>query len=293
MFIEIIKLLRPKQWLKNTFVFLPMFFDGKMLNIELWKECIVAFFALSFAASSIYCFNDICDIKTDQKHPKKCKRPLASGEISVTTGYLMMSLCLVVSFLILVDLAGTQKWLDFAIILFYVFMNLFYTVWLKKYPIVDVFIIALGFVLRVVMGGVSTGIELSHWIILMTFLLALFLSFAKRRDDVVIFERTKVLTRSGIDRYNLDFLNQILTIVATVTIVCYIMYTVSEDVMERLGSNYIYVTVIFVLAGILRYMQLTLVYTRSESPTNILVKDRFIQLCIVAWIITFSLIIYF
>ena len=126
----------------------------------------------------------------------------------------------------------------------------------------------------------------------MTFLLALFMAFAKRRDDVVIYKKTGVKSRKKIDRYNLDFMNQILTVIATVTIVCYIMYSVSEEVIKRLGSTYIYVTAIFVLGGILRYLQLTMVDAKSGSPTKILMKDLFIQLCIACWIITFIIIIY-
>jgi 4-hydroxybenzoate polyprenyltransferase len=156
-----------------------------------------------------------------------------------------------------------------------------------------VFIIALGFVLRILMGGVATGIYISHWIILMTFLLALFLAFAKRRDDVAIYETSGVKARKNIDRYNLDFMNQAITVVASVTMVCYIMYTVSEDVVARMGSHYVYVTAIFVLAGIIRYLQVTIVDVKSGSPTRVLMKDRFVQACVAGWLLTFAIILYF
>ena len=171
-------------------------------------------------------------------------------------------------------------------------MNIFYCVKLKQIALVDVFIIAIGFVLRVILGGVVNEIELSQWIVLMTFLLALFLAFAKRRDDVVLYQETGVLPRKNVNRYNLDFMNQAISIVGTITLVAYIMYTVSDEVMSRLGSRYIYFTTIFVLAGILRYMQLTIVDVKSGSPTKVLMKDKFVQLCIIGWVLAFLILIY-
>ena len=179
------------------------------------------------------------------------------------------------------------------VVVSYILLNIAYCVRLKQIALVDVFVIATGFVLRVFAGGFATGIYLSHWIILMTFLLALFLAFAKRRDDVVIYEDTGVIARKNVNRYNLDFMNQAITIVASITMVCYILYTVSPEVIERFDSPYVYITSIFVLAGIIRYLQLTIVDVKSGSPTKILMKDLFIQLCIVGWVCVFITIIYF
>ena len=171
-------------------------------------------------------------------------------------------------------------------------MNIAYCIKLKQIAIVDVFIIAVGFVLRILVGGFATGIYLSHWIVLMTFLLALFLAFAKRRDDVVMYEDSGVKMRKNVNRYNLAFMNQLIAVVACLTMVCYIMYTVSPEVIERFHSSYIYVTSIFVLAGIIRYLQLTIVDVKSGSPTKVLLKDHFVLACIVGWIVTFVIILY-
>lgn len=171
-------------------------------------------------------------------------------------------------------------------------MNIAYCVRLKNVAMLDVFIISIGFVLRVLAGGIACGIMLSHWLILMTFLLALFLAFAKRRDDVVLYMETGVVPLKNVNRYNLDFMNQTITVISAVTLVVYVMYTVSDDVMERFGTHYVYLTTIFVLAGILRYMQITIVDVRSGSPTKVLLKDHFVQACILGWIISFLLIIY-
>lgn len=288
-------LLRPKQWIKNLFVFLPLFFGGRLFDANSIVPAFVTFLSLCMASGGIYCLNDICDLEADKLHPIKKKRPIASGKINVKSAYALMLLSLILSFgIILVNGAsfsggGKILW----VIASYVVMNLFYCVWLKHIAIVDVVIISIGFVLRVLIGGFASGIHLSHWIVLMTFLLALFLSIAKRRDDVVLYENTGQIPRNNIKRYNLWFLNEVLSIVACITIVCYIMYTVSPEVIERFKSQYLYLTTIFVLVGIIRYLQLAIVDMNSGSPTMVLLKDNFIQTCIVGWIISFLFIIYF
>jgi 4-hydroxybenzoate polyprenyltransferase len=287
-----IQLLRPEQWVKNLFVFLPLFFDGKLLNVSLLLQCIVAFFAFSFAASSIYCFNDIYDVEADRQHPEKCKRPIASGKISITTAYAVMAVCLAMSFVTLFLFGGTERFLLMGLIAVYYVMNIIYCIKLKHYAIVDVIVISIGFVLRILMGGTATGIWLSEWIVIMTFLLALFLAFAKRRDDVILYQNTGVSPRKNTNRYNLEFMNQVMTVVSTVTIIAYIMYTLSPGVMARFNCRHIYITAVFVLAGIIRYLQITIVDLNSGNPTIILMKDRFIQFCIAGWIVSFLIIIY-
>lgn len=287
-----LQLLRMEQWVKNFFIFFPLFFNGQLLNISLLLQCVIAFFAFSFAASSVYCFNDIYDVNADRLHPKKSKRPVASGSVTVKTAYLLMAVCFVISMIILLVLGGTQKYAVMGLIAFYYVMNIAYCVKLKQYAIIDVIVISIGFVLRVLVGGTATDIWLSEWIVIVTFLLALFLAFAKRRDDVVLFKNTGVAPRKNTDRYNLDFMNQVMTIVSTVTIIAYIMYTLSPDVIERFHSRNIYITSVFVLVGIIRYLQVTIVDLKSENPTTILLKDRFIQFCVVGWIISFLIIIY-
>ena len=285
-------LLRPQQWLKNGFIFIPLFFDHKLMDWYCLCSAILAFFAYSFAASAIYCLNDLIDVEADRKHPKKCKRPIAAGVISKVQALLLVALCLGIAFAIASMLEGNAQWKVMGILGVYIIMNIAYCLKLKQMAIVDVFIIAVGFVLRIFVGGFATGVMLSQWIVLMTFLLALFLAFAKRRDDVVIYEDTGVLARKNVNRYNLPFMNQVIGVVSSITMVCYIMYTVDPGVMERMGSRYVYITSVFVLAGIIRYLQLTIVDVKSGSPTKVLMKDRFVQCSIIGWIITFVLIIY-
>jgi 4-hydroxybenzoate polyprenyltransferase len=177
-------------------------------------------------------------------------------------------------------------------LLLYVVMNVAYCIKLKQIALLDVFMIAIGFVLRVAAGGMATGIILSHWIVLTTFLLTLFLAVAKRRDDAAIYETTGVKARKNVECYNMDFLNQSIGVLGSVTIVCYILYTVSDEVVERMGSHYLYVTSVFVLAGIMRYMQITLVDRKSGNPTKVLLQDHFIHVCIIGWISAFTIILY-
>lgn len=288
--IKFISLLRPHQWLKNIFVFLPLFFDKKLLHIDYLVNAIWAFAAFSLAASAIYCLNDIMDIEADKRHPKKRLRPLASGKISKAQAYVIMAILIIAS-LAIAGIAFESKNL-LAIIAIYIVLNIGYCIRLKHIAIVDVFIIASGFCLRVAAGGVATDIWISQWIILQTFLLALFLAFAKRRDDVVLFNRDGSKARKNINRYNLEFLNNAISIVATMTMMCYIMWCVSEEVIARMGTNQLYITAVFALMGVMRYLQLTMVDNKSGSPTKILLKDRFIHFCVAGWVATFLVLIY-
>lgn len=289
---DIVRLLRPQQWLKNLFVFLPLFFSGQIINLSEWGACLIAFAAFSFTASAVYCFNDIIDAAIDKMHPEKRCRPIASGRVGKMTAYITIFVLLLLAVSVVFFWSGEKGGSILLALFAYVFINVAYSLKLKQIAIIDVFIVAIGFVIRVVVGGIVTGVVLSQWIILMTFLLALFLAFAKRRDDVVLFQSSGVSMRKNIGQYNLDFINQVITIIGTITIVCYIMYSVSDEVTKRFENQYVYITSVFVLAGIIRYMQLTLVNVKSGNPTHILMHDRFIQLCIAAWVATFCIIIY-
>ena len=214
-----IKILRPKQWMKNFFVMLPLFFGGELFNGKALLAGAITFLAYSFAASSIYCFNDIHDVDDDRRHPVKCLRPIASGAVSASVAYVLMFICFALSMLSMLFLP------DYAlqtggILLLYWLLNLAYCARLKQYAIIDVCIVAFGFVLRLLAGGFATHIPLSKWIVLMTFLITLFMSFAKRRDDVIRMERTGEAPRKNTIRYNLTFINQAITITASVTLVC-------------------------------------------------------------------------
>lgn len=288
---NLIRLIRPHQWVKNLVVLLPVFFGGALLHIESVYAGLVTALCFSFAASSIYCLNDIVDVEDDRQHPVKCHRPMASGAISIPQGYILMFSMFVLSMLSTFLLRQSQ--LETAsVILFYWLLNIAYCLKLKQYAIIDVCVVSFGFVLRILAGGYATSIHLSKWIVLMTFLLMLFLSFAKRRDDVVRMNETGHAPRQNTIRYNLTFINQAITITSSVTLVCYIMYTVSPETIHNFHTDYLYLTSVFVLVGLLRYIQIAVVDKRSGDPTKVMLHDRFMQFVVLAFGLAFLFIIY-
>jgi len=285
---SLIGLMRPHQYVKNLFIFLPLFFVGKMDNVELFVDAFFAFIAFSLSASAIYILNDYRDIEEDRQHPRKQFRPLAAGTVSPQQAIIIMFL-LAASGLVL------MAWLSidaFIVLSAYIVFNLAYSFKLKHVAILDISIIATGFVLRLFIGSTVTAITLSSWIVIMTFLLALFLALAKRRDDVLIFEQTGKKMRQVVDGYNRQLIDTAMAIMAAVVIVSYILYTTSQDVVLRLGSNYLYLTSVFVIIGILRYLQISFVMENSGSPTHIVLSDRFLQVTIILWLAVFGWIIY-
>ncbi|MBU8884019.1 decaprenyl-phosphate phosphoribosyltransferase [Kaistella sp. DKR-2] len=289
-----LKLLRVEQWVKNLFVFAPLFFSGNITNFDLLLKSIFAFAVFSLAASSIYILNDYSDIESDRKHPEKRNRPLASGVISKTTaiGVFVVLVILCIALIISGQQFFHLNYLKFAtIIALYFLMNIAYTFKLKHIAIIDVTIIASGFVLRVLAGGYATGIYISQWAILLTFVLALVLAIGKRRGELIN-AQISGKTRKALDGYNVQFADIALSISCTLAIVCYLMFTLSPEVQQRFHSRVFY-TVFFVVFAFLRYLQQTLVYNKTESPTKIIYKDRYIQITLVLWIAAFLLQIYF
>lgn len=289
---EILKILRPKQWIKNVFVLLPLFFSGRIADTAMLFNSMVAFLAFCFISSSVYCINDIVDMDDDRRHPVKCLRPIASGAISTSQGYLLAVSMFVLATIDMLFLNGKNIWPTAFVITGYYILNIAYCTYLKRYAIIDVCIIASGFVLRVLGGAVAAGITPSHWIVMMTFLLTLFLALAKRRDDVLRMNATGEPPRRNTTRYNITFINQAITISAGVTLVCYIMYTVSPEVTDRFNNDYVYLTAIFVIIGLLRYLQIALVDENSGDPTKVFIRDRFTQVVVAGWLLAFLFIIY-
>ncbi|OAV75227.1 phosphoribose diphosphate:decaprenyl-phosphate phosphoribosyltransferase [Bacteroidales bacterium Barb7] len=285
---SLLSLIRIKQWVKNIFVFFPLFFGHRFTDWDLFFNTVYAFISFSLVASAVYCLNDLQDMEEDRLHPKKRMRPLASGAIKIRTGRIFMCvlLCmaLFISYIIEIQL--------FYITGAYFLLNIFYTLKIKQYALLDVFILSTGFILRLYAGSAVTDIILSEWILIMTFLLALFLGFAKRRDDILIYEKCNVQARKNTQCYSKAFIDVLLSIITSVIIVAYIMYCLSADIAVGRGNIKPYITSVFVILGMFRYLQLTMVYERSGSPTELLYKDYPLQLIIAGWIFTFCLILY-
>ena len=283
-----ILLMRPHHWIKNLFLFLPLFFAGEVFNIEKLINTTIGFFAFSFIASSIYILNDYMDLEADRLHPEKRNRPLASGAVSKQSAILLFISC----FLIGIGIALYIKTKFLFVLMIYFVLNLAYSLGLKNISILDVIILSLGFVLRVKAGGVITYIAISQWLMIMIFLLSIFMAVAKRRDDVLIKLKSGGDMRKSIKGYNLEFLNVVLSLLSAIIIVSYIMYTISPEVMDKWKTYRMYYTALFVIAGLLRYLQITFVESNTGSPTGLLYKDKFLQATLVLWVVSFYIIIY-
>ena len=270
---SILQLTRPHQLSKNILIFLPIFFGTKIDQTNLLINCTIAFIGFSFITSAIYIFNDLSDINEDSLHPTKKNRPLASSLINKSTAWILLSVFFVTG--ISIFSFALNNWVVIKIVLFYFTLNIMYSLWLKHIVILDITIIAIGFVIRLFIGGILTETKLSHWMVIMTFLLAFFLALSKRRGDVLIYNSTLLKSRKNIDGYNLAFLNISMIVSAAVIIVSYLLYTVSVSTnIQNAYNEYLYLTTLFVLLGIMRYFQLITVLNKTGDPTTILYKDE-------------------
>ncbi len=281
-------LMRPSQYVKNLFIFLPSFFGLHFTDPAIMANTSFAFLLFCAAASGVYVFNDCLDRDDDRMHPVKKNRPIASGAVSRKAAVALIAV------LVSAALAGAfiLNFSVFVIMLVYIALNVFYTVLLKHIALVDVAVIAVGFVLRLFVGSAVSGSPLSMWIIIMTFLLALFLAFAKRREDVMLFVEKGEKARKVIDGYNLEFLNVSMIIMAAVIIISYVMYTISPSILARLHGDKTYLTMLWVVLGILRYLQLSFVFNNTGNPTKVLLTDRYLQIVIAGWVVSFWCLIY-
>ena len=280
-----LSLIRVKHWVKNAFVFLPAFFASKA-ELLFAPQTILVFLSFSLAASSIYILNDWVDKEKDRLHPEKKKRPLASGFFNDKQAFIILAFILLLLCTSLFFIKHAHLY-----VIGYFIMNIAYSFKLKQISILDVSIISTGFVLRVLAGGAETGVTVSHWMIIMVFLLTVSIAFAKRRDDLVLaLDQNKV--RKSLEGYNLQFLDMAKVMGFSITLISYVMYSISDEIIARMESKKVYLTSIFVFIGIMRYLQLSIVFKQSGSPVDILWKDKFMQLIIFFWILSFGIIIY-
>lgn len=285
---QYLKLIRPEHYVKNVFVFAPLFFGGAFLNLNLLTNVFLAIVAFSLAASSIYIVNDFFDINEDKAHPVKSKRPLAAGTIKIKNAFILQFFLMTSALLLALYLSMEL----FYILATYIGLNILYSKWLKHIAVLDVNIIAVGFVLRILAGAVISEIEPSIWILLITYLLALFLAIAKRRTDVILAQNGKEV-RKNIEGYNLGFIDTALGILASILIVCYIFYCIAPENQEHYNSKLLYVSIIFVINGVFRYLKLAIVDQSTYSPTLIVLKDRFLQITMILWVLLMSYLLYF
>ncbi len=283
---DLIRLARPRHWVKNAFVAAPLFFTPDALDAANLRAAALAFLAFGFAASAVYVVNDFFDRAADRLHPEKRHRPLASGRVSGGAAMAFAGLLLAGALAISLALPAAFG----KLLAVYLALNVAYSARLKHVSLLDVLIVAAGFVLRVEAGAAAVAIAPTVWIVVCTGLLALFLALAKRRDDLT--GELDATHRGSLDGYNLRFVDSALAVILGALLVSYVIYTTDAAVIRRYGTDRLYLTVPFVVAGVLRYLQIALVEERSGSPTDLAVGDRFLLVCVLGWIAVFGYLIY-
>jgi 4-hydroxybenzoate polyprenyltransferase len=284
---DILSSFRPKQWLKNGFIFAALIFDRQLTNIPAVQRTLIGFVIFCLLSSSVYVFNDIFDIKADQSHPVKRNRAIASGRVSIPVAILLGIVLAVGSLIWASRLSPTF----FYICAFYSLLNLAYSKWLKHAPILDVMIIAAGFVLRVAAGVSLIKVErFSPWLYVVTTLLSLFIGFGKRRAELNLLSTEANQHRAVFDGYTLAFLDQLITIVSATTIIAYSLYTFSAP---NLPANHsMMLTIPFVLYGLFRYLFLVQVKHSGGAPEELVTKDLPLMLAILLWGLSVIVIFY-
>ncbi|CAB5115265.1 hypothetical protein D3OALGB2SA_2640 [Olavius algarvensis associated proteobacterium Delta 3] len=281
--------MRPHQWVKNVFIFAGLLFSRNLFSTSILIKVSSGFLIFSLAASSIYLLNDIIDIENDREHPKKKNRPLASGQLNVSTAWaaaFLLAVCAVL-FAYLTDR------LFFFIVVTYILMNIFYTLKLKQLVILDVMCIASGFVLRVLAGTSLAGVVPSDWLILCTITLSLFLGFSKRRHEIIFIGHEAGNHRKVLTQYSLPFLDQMISVATACTVISYALYTVSDETVSRFGTRNLIFTLPFVFYGIYRYLYLIHERKSGGNPTSAFLYDRPLLINCLLWgVVTFGIIYY-
>lgn len=281
------RLLRIKHWIKNFVIFLPAFFGGVFFEVDNVIKLLLVFIVFSLTASAIYIFNDLLDYENDKLHPSKKNRPIASGKISKSFAWTVLLALLIIS-------AGFAYIFDFGkgaliVLGIYFVNNILYTIFLKKVPIIEFLIVAIGFVLRILIGAFSIDVQPSKWIIIVTFFVALYLIITKRRGEFV---NNKTTSREVLKSYNLSFLDAAMYMSLTASMISYLMYSVEINLSERFQTDYIYITTVFIVIILLRHLQQTLVFGKTESPISYFYSDVINFVAIIGFLLTFYFLIY-
>ena len=284
----IITTMRLKQWIKNIFVFAALVFDRQLFFLNPFLITALAALLFGLVSSLGYLINDLADIKADQKHPKKQHRPLASGNLSKSSAIIAIFILALIVFPASFALA-----FEFGLILScYFFLMLAYSLWLKRIPLMDVMIIATGFVLRVAAGVVIINIDMfSPWLFVATTFLALFIALGKRRSELVLLQAGAQEHRKVLQGYTKEFLDQLLTIVMSATLMTYCLYTFSSPISPE--NHGMMLTIPFVIYGLFRYLYLLRIKQIGGAPEEVLLSDRHMQLTIGLWSLTVIIILYF
>lgn len=277
--ISYIKILRIKHWIKNLFLFAAPFFGGVLFSREVLSIAFPAFMAFSLCASSVYIFNDVKDIENDRLHPKKKNRPIASGKIGKNPAYLLASFLIIISLILSFRIA-----IDFFyFVVLYLLIQIAYSIHLKKVPILDIFCIASGFVIRVLAGGAAFDVDVSRWLLLTMFMISLVLATGKRLGEVSLLNEKVEEHRKSLNFYSISTLNEILLISSSAALIAYALYTVEQF------HDLIY-TIPIVTFGLFRYLMIS--KQGMGDPTEAMTKDKWLAVTVMAWLLLVGLLRY-
>ncbi len=285
---DYVELIRPSHWMKNVFVFAPIIFSLKLLKVPELLSNTLAFTAFCAGSSAVYVFNDIHDRALDVNHPVKRKRPIASGRVKVGSAWILFGVLLSIAIM----LSSLTSLNVVVVVGSYVTMNLLYSTYLKNMVIIDVMIIAVGFILRIMAGSVATKVYLSNWMLLTTFSISLFIGFAKRRYEIVSLGENASNHRSVLSMYSEKFTDEMITTTVATTIVFYSLYTIDPSVVAKFGTRNLVYTVPLVIYGLFRYMYIVYVKNEGGDPVEIVSKDWGIVSSVLAWFVAVLIFIY-
>jgi 4-hydroxybenzoate polyprenyltransferase len=284
-----IRLARPHQWIKNALVLAALIFGQRLFVFHDVVLAVVAFVAFCALSSAGYVLNDIADRDADRLNPEKCDRPLAHGDLTVAAaGREAIALAAIAAVL---SIALGREFVGIAVL--YAALQFVYSLWAKHQVIIDVIAVATGFVLRAFAGGVAIQVEVSPWLVFITFVLALFLVLARRRHELIVLGDDAIAHRSALSQYSVRLVDQMISIVAGAALVSYMIYTASAEVEAKLGTRHLYLTVPFVAFGILRYLYLIDERNEGGDPARALLHDRPLMFAVGLWILTDIALLYF
>jgi 4-hydroxybenzoate polyprenyltransferase len=284
----IIRLLRPAHWAKNVFVLAPLVFAEQLTDPWSVQRALLAFVSFCLASSAVYVFNDIRDRAEDRLHPVKRTRPVAAGTVSVASASLLSALLALLALAATVFLGPSFLY----VLLTYLALNQLYSLGLKHVVILDVMILSLGFVLRVLGGGVAIDVDVSAWLLLCTFLIALFLAFSKRRHELILLASEAPDQRPVLSHYSPAFLDQMINVVTASTVVSYAMYCISPETVEKFQTQNLIYTTPMVLFGIFRYLYLVYQKPGTRNPTETILGDGPFLANLLVWAVAVVWIIY-
>jgi decaprenyl-phosphate phosphoribosyltransferase len=285
----VLELLKIKHWIKNLFIFMPLFFALKLFDLNLLLITALVFISFCFVSVFIYIFNDIIDSKKDSTHPKKSQRPIASGKIKPLAALIIGIIFGIIGILISLTVGFTVT----LILLIYIAMNIFYSLWLKNIVILDVFIIAIGFCLRVIIGAVAINVDVTNWIILATFSISLIIGFGKRLQELELLGNNAVSHRDILVKYNKRFLEIMIVISTSITGISYALYTMDPEVINKFNVETLIFSVPIVLFGLFRYLYLVFCKNQGGSPEELVMSDPGIIISVILWLLFMFITIYY